>query len=399
MQALSDRAQQMGLPMTIEMAKKARELSATGKNVISLSLGEPDFDTPDFIKSAANEAMVQNYTHYMPVPGFADLRESVAAKFKRDNNLEYSAEQIVVSTGAKQSLLNVFLALVNPGEEVIIPAPYWVSYMDQAAYCGAEVKVLPTSMESGFKITAAQLENAITEKSKVLIFSSPNNPCGAIYSKDELAEIAAIVAKHPNLYIISDEIYELLNYGEVAHTSIASFPEVYNQTITVNGLSKGFAMTGWRIGYIGAPEWIAKACTKFQSNFTSGTCSVAQRACKAAVEADPSTVKYMVDTFADRRSKMVEWISAIEGFELETPPGAFYVFPRITALLGKKFNGKVIETALDLSMYLLEEGLVSTVPGDAFGLPGYIRFSYAAAESDLKEAVARVRAAVANLED
>jgi len=399
MQALSDRAQLMGLPMTIEMAKKARELSATGKDVISLSLGEPDFDTPDFIKSAANEAMEQNYTHYMPVPGFADLRESIAAKFKRDNNLEYSAEQIVVSTGAKQSLLNVFLALVNPGEEVIIPAPYWVSYMDQAAYCGAEVKVLPTSMESGFKITAAQLEQAITEKSKVLIFSSPNNPCGAIYSKEELAEIAAVVAKHPNLYIISDEIYELLNYGEVAHTSIASFPEVYNQTITVNGLSKGFAMTGWRIGYIGAPEWIAKACTKFQSNFTSGTCSVAQRACKAAVEADPSTVKYMVDTFADRRSKMVEWISAIDGFELETPPGAFYVFPRITALLGKKFNGKVIETALDLSMYLLEEGLVSTVPGDAFGLPGYIRFSYAAAESDLKEAVARVRAAVANLED
>ncbi|CAI8444396.1 MAG: pyridoxal phosphate-dependent aminotransferase [Schleiferiaceae bacterium] len=399
MQALSDRAQQMGLPMTIEMAKKARELSATGKNVISLSLGEPDFDTPDFIKSAANEAMDQNYTHYMPVPGFADLRESIAAKFQRDNGLTYTADQIVVSTGAKQSLLNIFLALVNPGEEVIIPAPYWVSYMDQAKYCGAEVKVLPTSMESGFKITAAQLEEAITEKSKVLIFSSPNNPCGAIYSKEDLAAIAAVVAKHPNLYIISDEIYELLNYGEVAHTSIASFPEVYNQTITVNGLSKGFAMTGWRIGYIGAPEWIAKACTKFQSNFTSGTCSVAQRACKAAVEADPSSVKYMVDTFAGRRAKMVEWISAVEGFELDTPPGAFYVFPRITQLLGKKFNGKTIETALDLSMYLLEEGLVSTVPGDAFGLPGYIRFSYAAAEADLKEAVIRVAAAVANLED
>ena len=399
MQALSDRAQQMGLPMTIEMAKKARELSATGKNVISLSLGEPDFDTPDFIKSAANEAMDQNYTHYMPVPGFADLRESIAAKFQRDNGLTYTADQIVVSTGAKQSLLNIFLALVNPGEEVIIPAPYWVSYMDQAKYCGAEVKVLPTSMESGFKITAAQLEEAITEKSKVLIFSSPNNPCGAIYSKEDLAAIAAVVAKHPNLYIISDEIYELLNYGEVAHTSIASFPEVYNQTITVNGLSKGFAMTGWRIGYIGAPEWIAKACTKFQSNFTSGTCSVAQRACKAAVEADPSSVKYMVDTFAGRRAKMVEWISAVEGFELDTPPGAFYVFPRITELLGKKFNGKTIETALDLSMYLLEEGLVSTVPGDAFGLPGYIRFSYAAAEADLKEAVIRVAAAVANLED
>jgi aspartate aminotransferase len=399
MQALSDRAQEMGLPMTIEMAKKARELSATGKNVISLSLGEPDFDTPDFIKSAANEAMDQNYTHYMPVPGFADLRESIAAKFQRDNGLTYTADQIVVSTGAKQSLLNIFLTLVNPGEEVIIPAPYWVSYMDQAKYCGAEVKVLPTSMESGFKITAAQLEEAITEKSKVLIFSSPNNPCGAIYSKEDLAAIAAEVAKHPNLFIISDEIYELLNYGEVAHTSIASFPEVYNQTITVNGLSKGFAMTGWRIGYIGAPEWIAKACTKFQSNFTSGTCSVAQRACKAAVEADPSSVQYMVDTFAGRRAKMVEWISAVEGFELDTPPGAFYVFPRITELLGKKFNGKMIETALDLSMYLLEEGLVSTVPGDAFGLPGYIRFSYAAAEADLKEAVIRVAAAVANLED
>jgi aspartate aminotransferase len=399
MKALSQRAQEMGLPMTIEMAKKARELSATGKNVISLSLGEPDFDTPDFIKEAANEAMKQNYTHYMPVPGFADLRESIAAKFKRDNNLEYSAEQIVVSTGAKQSLLNVFLALVNPGDEVIIPAPYWVSYMDQAKYCGGEVKVLPTSKESGFKITAEQLEASITEKSKVLIFSSPNNPCGAIYSGKELAEIAKVVAKYPNLHIISDEIYELLNYGEVEHVSIASFPEVYEQTITVNGLSKGFAMTGWRIGYIGAPEWIAKACTKFQSNFTSGTNSVAQRACKAAVEAAPSTVKYMVDTFADRREKMVAWMNEIPGFELDTPPGAFYVFPRVSELLGKKFNGKTIETSLDLSMYLLEEGLVSTVPGDAFGLPGYIRFSYAAAESDLQEAVRRVKEAVSRLED
>lgn len=385
--------------MTIEMAKKARELSATGKQVISLSLGEPDFDTPDFIKESANEAMVQNYTHYMPVPGFADVRDAIAAKFKRDNNLVYSAEQIVVSTGAKQSLLNVFLALVNPGDEVIIPAPYWVSYMDQAKYCGGDVKVLPTSKESGFKITAEQLEEAITEKSKVLIFSSPNNPCGAIYSGEELKALAQVVAKYPDLYIISDEIYELLNYGEVPHVSIASFPEVYHQTITVNGLSKGFAMTGWRIGYIGAPEWIAKACTKFQSNFTSGTNSVAQRACKAAVEADPGSVKYMVDTFAKRREKMVNWINEIPGFELDTPPGAFYVFPRVQKLLGKKFNGRTIETSLDLSMYLLEEGLVSTVPGDAFGLPGYIRFSYAAAEADLQEAVRRVTEAVARLED
>ena len=385
--------------MTIKMAKKARELSATGKNVISLSLGEPDFDTPDFIKEAAAQAMEENYTHYMPVPGFTDVRESIAAKFKRDNGIDYTADQIVISTGAKQSLLNIFLALVNPGEEVIIPAPYWVSYMDQAKYCGAEVKVLPTTMEGGFKITADQLEAAITTKSKVLIFSSPNNPCGAIYSKEDLAAIAAVVAKHPNLYIISDEIYELLNYGEVDHVSIASFTEVYNQTITVNGLSKGFAMTGWRVGYIGAPEWIAKACTKFQSNFTSGTNSIAQRACKTAVEVDPSSVEYMVKKFASRREKMVGWIKEVPGFELETPPGAFYVFPRITSLFGKKFNGRVLVHSLDVSMYLLEEGLVSTVPGDAFGLPGYIRFSYAAAETELEEAVRRVKVAVSNLED
>ncbi|MDG1055359.1 MAG: pyridoxal phosphate-dependent aminotransferase [Schleiferiaceae bacterium] len=399
MESLSKRAQEMGLPMTIEMAKKARELSATGKNVISLSLGEPDFDTPDFIKEAAAQAMEENYTHYMPVPGFTDVRESIAAKFKRDNGIDYTADQIVISTGAKQSLLNIFLALVNPGEEIIIPAPYWVSYMDQAKYCGAEVKVLPTTMEGGFKITADQLESAITPKSKVLIFSSPNNPCGAIYSKEDLKAIAAVVAKYPNLYIISDEIYELLNYGEVDHVSIASFPEVYNQTITVNGLSKGFAMTGWRLGYIGAPQWIAKACTKFQSNFTSGTNSIAQRACKTAVEADPSSVDYMIKKFASRREKMVGWIKEVPGFELETPPGAFYVFPRITSLLGKKFNGSILKNSLDVSMYLLEEGLVSTVPGDAFGLAGYIRFSYAAAETELEEAVKRVKVAVSNLED
>jgi aspartate aminotransferase len=399
MESLSKRAQEMGLPMTIEMAKKARELSATGKNVISLSLGEPDFDTPDFIKEAAVQAMEENYTHYMPVPGFADVRESIAAKFKRDNGIDYTADQIVISTGAKQSLLNIFLALVNPGEEIIIPAPYWVSYMDQAKYCGAEVKVLPTTMEGGFKITADQLESAITPKSKVLIFSSPNNPCGAIYSKEDLKAIAAVVAKYPNLYIISDEIYELLNYGEVDHVSIASFPEVYNQTITVNGLSKGFAMTGWRLGYIGAPQWIAKACTKFQSNFTSGTNSIAQRACKTAVEADPSSVDYMIKKFASRREKMVDWIKEVPGFELQTPPGAFYVFPRITSLFGKKFNGCELKNSLDVSMYLLEEGLVSTVPGDAFGLPGYIRFSYAASEIELEEAVKRVKVAVSNLED
>lgn len=389
----------MGLPMTIEMAKKARELNAQGKNVISLSLGEPDFDTPQFIKDAAVGALDQNYTHYMPVPGFSDLQEAISAKFLRDNGLVYSPAQIVVSTGAKQSLLNVFLTLVDPGDEVIVPAPYWVSYMDQAQYAGGVVKVLPTEMESGFKITAEQLEQAITPKSKVLIFSSPNNPCGAIYSKQELQELAKVVAKHPNLYIISDEIYELINYGEIGHTSIASFPEVYDRTVTVNGLSKGFAMTGWRIGYIGAPEWIAKACTKFQSNFTSGTNSIAQRACKTAVEADPESVQYMVDTFKQRRGKMVDWLKDVPGFELETPPGAFYAFPRVRSLLGKSYEGKVMETAIDLSMFLLEKGLVSTVPGDAFGAPGYIRFSYAASEQELEEAVRRVKEALSLLED
>ena len=379
---------------TIAMSSLATQMKSEGRDIISLSAGEPDFDTPDFIKESASQAMVENFTHYMPVPGFTDVRESIAAKFKRDNGIEYTADQIVISTGAKQSLLNIFLALVNPGDEVIIPAPYWVSYMDQADYCGADVKVLPTTMESGFKITAAQLESAITPKSKVLIFSSPNNPCGAVYSKEDLAAIAAVVAKHPNLYIISDEIYELLNYGEVSHVSIASFPEVYNQTITVNGLSKGFAMTGWRIGYIGAPEWIAKACTKFQSNFTSGANSIAQRACKAAVESDPSKVNYMVEKFAYRREKMVAWMKEIPGFELETPPGAFYVFPDVSSYFGKTLRGKFIANADDFSMYLLSEANVATVTGDAFGNPNCIRFSYATSEELLTEAIRRIKEAL-----
>ncbi len=397
MEALSIRSQEMGLPMTIEMAKKARALSLQGKDVISLSLGEPDFDTPEFIKEAAREALDQNYTHYMPVPGYTDLQQAICEKFSRDNGLQYEPNQIVVSTGAKQSLLNIFLALVDPGDEVIIPAPYWVSYMDHAKYVGGVVKEVRTTMESGFKMSPQQLEEAITPKSKVLIFSSPNNPCGAIYSKEELQALAAVLAKHPQVFVISDEIYELINYGEVAHCSMASFPDMYDRTITVNGLSKGFAMTGWRIGYIGAPLWIAQACTKFQSNFTSGTNSIAQRACIAAVKADPSEVSYMVDTFAKRREKVVSLLKDIPGMELDTPPGAFYVFPRVQQLLGRRFGDRTIETALDLSMYLLEEGLVSTVPGDAFGLPGYIRFSFAASEAELEEAMRRVKVAVEQL--
>ena len=397
MQPLSQRAQEMGLPMTIEMAQKARELSATGKDVISLSLGEPDFDTPDFIKASANEAMIQNFTHYMPVPGFADVRQAIADKFKRDNHLDYTAEQIVISTGAKQSLLNIFLALVDPGEEVIIPAPYWVSYMDQAKYCGAEVKILPTTMESGFKITPDQLENSITDKSKIFIFSSPNNPCGAIYTEDELAAIAAIIARYPNLYVISDEIYELLNYGEVAHTSMASFPSVYNQTITVNGLSKGFAMTGWRIGYLGAPNWIAKACTKMQGQFTSAPTGISQKAAQAAVEADPEVVEHMKHTFKKRRDLVLGLLNKIEGIKCTTPPGAFYLFPDVSFYLGKSYDGKTMNNAGDLCMFLLEVGNVALVTGEAFGNPECVRISYAASDKDLVKAAKRIKESLALL--
>lgn len=396
MQETSRLVQELNFPMTIEMTKKSRELAAKGHNVISLSLGEPDFDTPDFIKEAGKAGIDQNYSHYMPVAGYADLREAISDKFKRDNNINYSPNQIVVSTGAKQCLANAIMALVNPGDEMIIPAPYWVTYLELAKLVGAKPVVLKSSFETNFKITPAQLREAMNANSKLMVFSSPNNPSGAVYSEDELRALAEVIATKKDFYVISDEIYELINYSD-SHASLAAFPEIYDQVITVNGLSKGFAMTGWRLGYIGAPEWIAKACDMIQSQFTSGTSSITQRAAIAAVAAPPAEVHYMLDTFRARRALMMDRLNAIPGFKLREPEGAFYAFVEVNDVLGKSVGGAQINSSMDLSMYLLNSVYVSSVPGEAFGLPGYIRFSFAADTEQLKEATDRVKTAIEKL--
>ncbi len=384
------------MPLTIEMTQKSRELAAQGHNVISLSLGEPDFDTPDFIKDAAKVGIDQNYSHYMPVPGYGDVREAICRKFKRDNNINYSPNQIIISTGAKQSIANVVLSLIDPGDDVIIPAPYWVSYVELVKIAGGNAIIIPTSMDDDFKITPAQLRNAITPKSRLLMFSSPNNPSGAMYTEQELRALAEVIAEKKDFYVMADEIYELISY-DVAHFSLASIPEIYDQVITVNGLSKGFAMTGWRLGYIGAPLWIAKACDKMQSQITSGACSIAQRAALTAVDADPETVKYMRTEFKMRRDVMLDLLNAIPGFKVNTPPGAFYAFVEVSAALGKSFEGQKIDSSLDLSMYILNHAHVSSVPGEAFGTPNYIRFSFAARTEDLLEACKRIKQAILNL--
>lgn len=396
MHHLSTRSQELEVPMTLEMSKKSRELAAQGHNVINLSLGEPDFDTPDFIKESAKKAIDDNYSHYTPVAGYADLREAISQKFKRDNNLDYKPNQIVVSTGAKQSLANVVLALVNEGDEVIIPAPYWVSYIEQVKLAGGVPVVLQTDITTGFKITAEQLQQAITPKSKLMIFSSPCNPSGAVYNYAELAALADVIATKRDFYVMSDEIYELINYTG-AHVSLASFTNIYEQVITVNGLSKGFAMTGWRLGYIGAPTWLAKACDDMQSQFTSATCSIAQRAAITAMQAEPSSVQFMVDEFEKRRAILLALMQEIPGFKLYNPDGAFYLFIDVKDVLGKKYGNETIATDLDLSMYLLHVAHVSSVPGSAFGSEGYVRFSYAASEDNLREAAARVKNAIENL--
>lgn len=397
MQHLSERSQLMEVPMTLEMSKKSRELAAQGHDVINLSLGEPDFDTPVFIKEAAKKAIDDNYSHYTPVAGYLDLREAISKKFLRDNGLKYAPNQIVVSTGAKQSLANVVLALINPGDEVIIPAPYWVSYIEQVKLAGGIPVVIETDLSSGFKITADELRNAMTEKSKLMIFSSPCNPSGAVYSHSELKELADVIAEKTDFFVMSDEIYELINYTG-SHTSLASFQHIYNQVITVNGLSKGFAMTGWRLGYIGAPTWLAKACDDMQSQFTSATCSIAQRAAIDAVLADPTVVNYMVEEFRKRKELMLRLMATIPGFKLYNPDGAFYLFIDVKEVLGKKYKGEWVSTDLDLSMYLLNVAHVSSVPGSAFGSPGYIRFSFAASEDNLIVAAKRVKQAIENLE-
>ncbi len=383
-------------PETLKMARLARELRASGADIIDLSLGEPDFDTPEHIKEAAIQAIHDNWSHYTPVAGFVDLKQAVCNKFLRDNNLSYQPENIVVSTGAKQSIANVMLAFVESGDEVIVPTPYWVTYSEIVKIAGGTVKFIKTSLEANYKISPEQLEAAINEKTKAFIFSSPSNPTGAIYSRDELKALAAVFARHPQVFIISDEIYEYINFvGK--HESIASFEEVKEQTIIVNGLSKGFAMTGWRLGFIAANAAVAKAAEKIQGQFTSGTNSIAQRAAITALESDLTATKQMVAAFAERRKKVLELLKEIKGFDCNTPEGAFYVFPKISAHFGKKYNGTTIHTAEDLSMYLLHEAHVSSVSGAAFGQEECIRFSFANNLKNLEEGFRRIALAIDKL--
>lgn len=390
---LSDRINSLPISETLAMAAKARELKSQGKDIISLSLGEPDFNTPNFIKEAAIQAVHDNYSSYSPVDGYLDLKQAICAKFKRDNNLEYQPNQVVVSTGAKQSIANIAMVLLNPGDEVLLPAPYWVSYSAISILAEAVYKEIPSSIETDFKITPEQLEAAITPKTKLIFFNSPNNPSGSIYSEEEYRALAKVLEKHPNIFILSDEIYEHINYGEPSF-SFAAIESMYDRTITVNGVAKAFAMTGWRIGYIGAPAWIAKACNKMQGQITSGANSIAQRATIAALEAPVSKIQYMVDEFKNRRDMVLELLGEIDGFELNIPGGAFYVFPDVSAFFGKEIKGHKIETASDFSMFLLEEANIATVTGDAFGAPSCIRISYAASEAQLREAIKRIIEAV-----
>ena len=390
-QYLSDRINAMEVSATLGMAAKTRELKAEGKDIIGLSLGEPDFDIPDFIKEAAIEAVQQNYSKYTPIDGYLELREAICEKFRRDNNLHYKPSQIVVSTGAKQCLANVALAMLNPGDEVIFPAPYWVSYKEIAKMAGGVPIEVHTTIENDFKITPAQLEAAITPKTKMVWFNTPCNPSGSIYSKEELEALAVVLRKHPNIFILSDEIYEYINFTNERVTSVAEIDGLYERTITVNGMSKAFAMTGWRIGYMGAPEWIAKACTKVQGQITSGANAIAQRASIAALKAPKSKIQYMVDECKRRRDLVLELLSESDGFKLNVPEGAFYVFPDVSSFFGKTLRGRNIHNATDFSLYLLEEAMVATVTGEAFGDANCIRFSYAASEKDLREAIRRIK--------
>jgi len=393
MNPLSDRINNLSTSQTLAMAAKARELKAQGKDIISLSLGEPDFNTPDFIKEAAIKAIHENYSTYSPVDGYAELKDAIVRKFKRDNDLDYKPANIVVSTGAKQSLYNVCQVMLNPGDECILPAPYWVSYAEMVKMAEATPVEVPTSVESDFKITPEQLEAAITPKTKLMMFSSPCNPSGSVYSRDELTSLAKVLEKYPNIYVVSDEIYEHINFSGT-FCSIGTIPGMFDKTITVNGVAKAFAMTGWRIGYIGAPEFIAKACTKMQGQVTSGANSIAQRATITAVDADPSVLRDMVAAFHSRRDLVVGLLKEIPGVKINVPEGAFYVFPDVSSFFGKTLNGVEIKNADDLSMYLLEYANVATVTGDAFGNPDCIRFSYATSEEILTEALRRIKEAL-----
>jgi len=393
---LSERLLQMEESATIAMSRKSRELKAEGKDVISLSLGEPDFFTPQFIKDAAVEAMDNNYTMYTPVQGYDDLRESISLKFKRDNDLDYSKDNIVVSTGAKQSIANVVMSLVNPGDEVIVPAPYWVSYLEIVKVAGGVPVIVSAGIENDFKVPAEDLEKAITPKTKLIIFSTPCNPTGSVYSKEELKAWAGVLERNPNVIIIADEIYEHINFTS-KHESLAQFPEVFNQVITVNGVSKAWAMTGWRLGYIGASKEIATACNKIQGQFTSATCSITQKAAVAAMKADPKVLDEMLKAFNSRRDLVISSLNKINGVKTNVPEGAFYVFPDISSFFGKSVAGKTIKTSEDLAMYLLDDALVALVSGEAFGDPNCIRISYAASEETLIEAMKRIKVSLEKL--
>lgn len=387
---LSERINSMQTSQTLAMAAKARELRAEGKDIIGLSLGEPDFNTPDFVKDSAKQAIDDNYNGYTPVDGYVELKDAVITKFKRDNTLTYNRNQIVVSTGAKQSLANVAMVLLDKGDEVILPCPYWVSYAE-IVKLGEGVPVeVATSIETDFKMTAEQLRAAITPKTKMIWFSSPCNPSGMLYSKEELRALADVLVDYPNIIVVSDEIYEHINFvGE--HFSMAQFEDMYDRTVVVNGVSKAFAMTGWRIGYIGAPEYIARACNKMQGQITSGANCIAQRAVITALEAPVSNIQFMIDEFKERRQLILGLLNNIEGFETTEPQGAFYVFPNVSSFFGKTLKGHKIENATDFSMFLLEEALVATVTGDAFGNPDCIRISYAASQDQIKEALQRIK--------
>ena len=391
---LSDRINSLVPSATLEMAAKARELRAEGKDIIGLSLGEPDFNTPDYIKEAAKKAIDDNYNSYTPVDGYVELKDAIITKFQRDNNLSYERTQIVVSTGAKQALYNVAQACLNEGDEVILPCPYWVSYSDIVKLTGGVPVEVPTSIENDFKMTPGQLEAAITPETKMLWYSSPCNPSGSIYSKEELRALADVLKKHPQIIVVSDEIYEHINYGVTAHASMASFEDMYDRTVTVNGVAKAFAMTGWRIGYIGAPAYIARACNKLQGQVTSGANCIAQRAVITALEESPDRVQYMVDEFKNRRALILELLNDIPGFECNEPEGAFYVFPDVSAFFGKELNGTTITNASEFAMYLLQHANVATVTGDAFGNKNGIRISYAASEEQIREAISRIKSAI-----
>ena len=393
MDILSERINSLPVSATLAMASKARELKSKGVDVIGLSLGEPDFNTPEFIKQAAINAVEENWNSYSPVDGYADLKEAICKKFKRDNNIQYKPSQIVVSTGAKQSIANVCMVLLNPGDEVLLPAPYWVSYSAIATLAEAKSVIIPSTIENDFKISPEQLEGSINSKTKLVMFNSPNNPSGTIYTKKELEAMGEILKKYPDIYILSDEIYEHINYG-TPHFSIAGIPDLYDRTITVNGVAKAFAMTGWRIGYIGAPEWIAKACNKMQGQITSGANCIAQRATITALNEPITKIQYMIDEFAKRREIIIELLKDIPGIKLNKPSGAFYVFPDVSSYFGKVLNGKKIKNATDFALYLLEKAHVATVTGEAFGNGNCIRISYAASEEKIRLAIERISSAL-----